>query len=182
MTNDKTKEIFDKVMEDDIPDPMQKLGKAIREVLKEMIKDSPMWMRFNFITHGIAERKEEEIDWDNVNNILRNNIDKYDFNAFEKITSKQELYNTIFNCNAASMNIGAWYKDTCKECGEEFYMTRGEISFFERKDFNLPKRCKDCRDKKSKPIQNKTSQKSNIVENSIVEKTTIQIAMEKVGL
>ena len=34
---------------------------------------------------------------------------------------------------------------TCKECGERFSITVGEKEFFDKKGFDLPMRCKDCR-------------------------------------
>ena len=36
----------------------------------------------------------------------------------------------------------------CKECGKEFELAPGEIKFYKSKNLALPKRCKDCRDKK----------------------------------
>ena len=33
----------------------------------------------------------------------------------------------------------------CNECGKEFELKRGEVNFYERKGFSLPKRCKECR-------------------------------------
>ena len=35
----------------------------------------------------------------------------------------------------------------CKQCGREFTLTDGEIAFYENKGLNLPKRCKECRQK-----------------------------------
>lgn len=37
-------------------------------------------------------------------------------------------------------------KQTCKQCGKEFELTQGEISFYESKGLDLPKRCKECRE------------------------------------
>jgi hypothetical protein len=37
-------------------------------------------------------------------------------------------------------------KRTCKQCGKEFELTEGEISFYESKGLDLPKRCKECRE------------------------------------
>ena len=43
-------------------------------------------------------------------------------------------------------------KKTCIQCGNEFEMTDSEISFYEGKGLELPKRCPSCRkaNKKSK--------------------------------
>ena len=39
-------------------------------------------------------------------------------------------------------------KRTCRECGKEFELNEGEIQFYNAKNLELPKRCKECRDKK----------------------------------
>ena len=35
----------------------------------------------------------------------------------------------------------------CKQCGKDFGLTDGEIKFYKDKGLELPKRCKDCREK-----------------------------------
>lgn len=37
-----------------------------------------------------------------------------------------------------------------RDCGKEFVITTGEQEFFARKGFTLPKRCKDCRERKKR--------------------------------
>lgn len=36
----------------------------------------------------------------------------------------------------------------CIDCGREFTLTDGEVSFYNSKGFDLPKRCVDCRRKR----------------------------------
>lgn len=36
----------------------------------------------------------------------------------------------------------------CKDCGEPFSMEKKEIEFYENKDWEQPKRCKECRKKR----------------------------------
>lgn len=38
-------------------------------------------------------------------------------------------------------------KRTCKQCGKEFELSESEISFYNERGLELPKRCKSCRDK-----------------------------------
>lgn len=38
-------------------------------------------------------------------------------------------------------------KQNCKQCGKEFELTESEINFYKSKNLNIPKRCKDCREK-----------------------------------
>lgn len=49
----------------------------------------------------------------------------------------------------------------CVQCGNEFTLTDGEIDFYKSKNLNLPKRCKECRDKNkdSKPTKLNNSAK-----------------------
>ena len=37
----------------------------------------------------------------------------------------------------------------CKDCGEEFVITEGEQKFYKERNLNLPKRCKNCRQKRN---------------------------------
>lgn len=37
---------------------------------------------------------------------------------------------------------------TCCDCFNNFYLTKGQLAFYEEKGFTLPVRCKDCRDAK----------------------------------
>ena len=39
-------------------------------------------------------------------------------------------------------------KRTCKQCGKEFELSSGELEFYESKNLELPKRCKECRQEK----------------------------------
>ncbi len=45
-------------------------------------------------------------------------------------------------------------KRICKDCGREFEISAGEEKFFRDKGLSLPKRCKDCRAKKSGSSRN----------------------------
>lgn len=52
-------------------------------------------------------------------------------------------------------------KRTCKQCGKEFELTEGEISFFKSKNLELPKRCKDCR-KGNQTAEQREVEKKNV--------------------
>ena len=47
---------------------------------------------------------------------------------------------------------------TCKQCGKEFTMEDSEIRFFKEKNLQLPKRCKECRDKNKRERAKQSSQ------------------------
>ena len=46
-------------------------------------------------------------------------------------------------------------KSNCKDCGENFELTIGEIKFFNKKGLEYPRRCKSCRDKRKLLNNNK---------------------------
>lgn len=53
----------------------------------------------------------------------------------------------------------------CRDCGKEFTLTDGEIDFYRSKGFELPNRCKACRDKRkgrqtSSPAASPTSRRT----------------------
>ena len=56
-------------------------------------------------------------------------------------------------------------KRTCKQCGKEFELSENEISFYKSKGLELPKRCKECRDK-NKGVRQSSEQKQKIVSTS----------------
>ena len=51
-------------------------------------------------------------------------------------------------------------KRKCKDCGKEFELSYGEIQFYKSKNLELPKRCKECRDKNNRK-ENKIHSNSN---------------------
>jgi chromosome segregation ATPase len=42
---------------------------------------------------------------------------------------------------------------TCRQCGNEFILTKAEQEFYELKGFNLPSHCKECRSSKQAKVQ-----------------------------
>ena len=46
-------------------------------------------------------------------------------------------------------------KKKCSQCGKEFFLSDSEIDFYNKKNLNLPKRCKECRNA-NKHINNDT--------------------------
>jgi len=61
-------------------------------------------------------------------------------------------------------------KLTCQDCGKEFVFTASEQEFFQKKGFQSPKRCADCRAAKK---QAKTHQEYEITCSKCGEKGTV---------
>ena len=57
-------------------------------------------------------------------------------------------------------------KRTCKQCGKEFEITDSEVKFYKEKNFDLPKRCKACRDANKKGGNQKNNDNSNVIQNN----------------
>lgn len=60
-------------------------------------------------------------------------------------------------------------KQNCKQCGKTFEISESEIAFFKSKNLNIPKRCKECREKNKKDNSTKEIDAKKVY--SIVEKT-----------
>lgn len=52
-------------------------------------------------------------------------------------------------------------KRSCVQCGNEFFLQDSEIEFYESKNLNLPKRCKECRTKNKNSGDNHNRRKEN---------------------
>lgn len=125
----------------------------IREEVDKVLLSSPMWMRFNYLCNSVGNGikqgfTEADINWDKVNEILTTNVNEYDFNAFDRIETPEQLVWESTRCRSASICDDIWQKHTCKDCGEPFLMTYNEVHFYESKNLHIPKRCKACREKR----------------------------------
>lgn len=168
---------FNKEMGNKEVEPFTRVQNAMGAMTKEILKDFPLWMRLNYLANGISNVEEDNINWDVVNSILSDNISKYDYNFFEPVNTTQQLFTLRGNVIAAEMGLGVWHVSTCRECGETIYMDKGEVSFYQEKSFELPKRCKHCRSGEPK------KQKIVVISKEPVhEKTTMQLAMERAGI
>ena len=131
----------------------QKVFDMFREIEEDTIKKMPLWMRMNFYGNKLGKaisdgHKDEDIKWDYINEMLTKDLSIFDYNMFKPVHSFEEFGNLRFDVIAASEGVGAWHKHKCKDCGKEFYMDFREVHFYEEKGLNLPKRCKECREKR----------------------------------
>ena len=63
----------------------------------------------------------------------------------------------------------------CRDCGKEFTLTDGEINFYRSKGFELPNRCKSCRDKKKKNASTESHRKVHSERRSEKQKSALTI-------
>lgn len=173
---------FKEIMQSELEkteDPTIAVSNAMRKTTIEMVKELPVWMRCNFLSHSLVHHKDSEIDWDLVNEILSYQNEDLDFNVFDKISSLDEFAEVRARAVTAEIPEfnAPYYKKTCKVCGDEFTLTRGEINFYQKKNLHIPCKCIYCRKniEKPKPVV-------EVEKEPTVEKTQMQIALEKAGI
>ena len=131
----------------------RKINEWFHETEMNTLKKMPLWMRLNYFINKICKAikdgyKNEDIKWDYVNEMCTKDLDQFDYNMYESVDTVEKLDRIRFDVICASEGIGSWHKHKCKDCGKEFYMTYKEVHFYEEKGLNLPKRCKECREKR----------------------------------
>jgi len=135
----------------DIKDPMERINAGFDNYKIEFLKVHPLFFRCNYILNVVSAAKakigddfEKDIDWEKVNNILFGNYIPYDFNLVSSVSSLMDIVSLRERIVESEILDMAWYKQTCKICGEEFYLSKGELNFYFKNALNTPKRCKNC--------------------------------------
>lgn len=131
----------------------RKVSEMFREIEEETIRKMPLWMRLNFYANKIGRaikdgHTDKDVKWDYINEMLTKDLSIFDYNMFEPVYSFAKFDSLRFNVIAASEGVGPWHKHKCKDCGKEFYMTHNEVQFYQNKELSLPKRCRECREKR----------------------------------
>ena len=131
----------------------RKVREWFHEIEVNTLKKMPLWMRLNFFLNKVSQaikdgHKNEDIKWDYINEMCTAELNQFDYNMYENVDSIEKLDGQRFNLICATEGVGPWHKHKCKDCGEEFYMTYREVHFYEEKGLSLPKRCKECREKR----------------------------------
>ena len=131
--------------------------REVREMFHETevrtLKKMPLWMRLNYFINRISQaiadgHTNEDVKWDYINEMCTADLDPFDYNMFESVSTIEELDKHRFNALCAAEGLGPWHKHKCKDCGKDFHMMYKEVHFYEEKGLSLPKRCKACRDKR----------------------------------
>lgn len=132
----------------------QKIQEKFAKVQEDALLNMSMWMRLNWALNTVGRIYNQhpelvpDIDWDKVNRLLTENVSEYDFNfnlIDAPVHSLDELCRVRESCIQASVLGGSWQRRTCKDCGRTFLMSYSEVTFFERNQLRVPKRCPECR-------------------------------------
>ncbi len=180
LTKEQTKEVFDKKFNEGDGDAIKRFQDAMRESSREFIEHFPMWMKFNFIANTTADKTDEEIDWNYVNEMLLKNAEDDDYNCFDRINSKEEFKVEYDKIVSAQFDMHPFRRCTCKTCKEPFTLNFSEIEYYKSKELKLPKRCIYCRKGIEKPKPIVEVKKAEVPEEPV--KTAMQIALEKAGI
>lgn len=142
-----------------------KEAETIQQAMRTLLNDSMKTLGRLFRARAIygmllkinAEERgldEQDVDWDFVNEILAAPANKYDYNILNKVSSMSELEDLCNDIETASIfdDMQPWYRHVCKQCGEEFTMTRSQVAWYEKKGLDLPKRCRYCRKGIARPF------------------------------
>lgn len=131
---------------------LQEVQETFAKVQEDALLNMPMWMRLNWALNTVGQIYNQRpelmsaIDWDKVNRLLMENVSEYDFNLIDApVHSLDELCRVRESCIQASVLGGSWQRRTCKDCGRTFLMNYSEVTFFERNQLRVPKRCPECR-------------------------------------
>ena len=131
----------------------RKMKELFAAVEEEFMRTRPIWMRLNLLANKVGTARgqghtDADIDWGKINKYLKENVSEYDFNNFSTIKCTDDLLETKGRCITATVNVGAWQRRKCKDCGRIFYLMHSEVEFFKDKGLHVPKRCDECRDKR----------------------------------
>ena len=136
----------------------RKMQEFFQQAEEETLKKMPLWMKMNYFSHKISQAfkrgaKDEDLKWDYINEKCSQNLDIFDYNMYENVYTAEDFENQRFNIICAIEDIKMWHKHTCKECNKKFFMSYKEVMFFKGKGLSLPRRCKECRNKRKEAKQ-----------------------------
>lgn len=181
----------DYVSQKEKEETIKEARKIIRNASLKAIENLPVSLRCSVIladlrNHNLNENDDlDETQLKEINRILKipYKYDKYDYNIFDEIHNIKELNELFEMSNYADFGIYPKYRETCKKCGDMFYLNIHEINWYLNKKLKIPKTCEYCRKGLERPT--KIEPKNKISNESLEEepvKTEMQIALEKAGI
>lgn len=129
--------------------------KILREVFSQAYKKMSVYVAVRVLLNQIVTNNipDEHVDWDHINDLVRNCEDYNEcYNIIDPVfhsRDEMEVYMTQNFIAACDHKFAPYRKAVCKDCKKEFTMTQRELYFYLNKKLNIPKRCKECRHKRS---------------------------------
>ena len=141
------------ITKEEFEETTRKVKEWFCETEKNTLIKMPLWMRLNYFFNKVCKAikdgyKNEDIKWDYINEMCTKDLDQFDYNMFDGVDTVEQLDEIRGRVICASAGIVPWHKHKCKDCGREFVMSYNEVHFYATNGLNLPKRCKECREKR----------------------------------
>jgi len=143
--------VFERCMKDasNIEDPVDRVQTALSNYTWEVLKTMPLLNRCNFILNKLSNAEDDKIDesqlnWEKINKMLFDEPLPYDYNLCKSVHTIKDIRELWMSINESSILGGPWYTQRCKTCKETFTLSLDEITFYAKKELNVPKRCKNC--------------------------------------
>lgn len=182
--SDKAREVFSKALEDlKDEDVTVRVQGALREMNKQILREFPLELRLNCLIGLVYQTIEEGVgtNFELVNELLRDEEDPYAYNLMREISSLEELVSLRDEIVEAMLVNGDFRKCTCKKCKESFNLSFGEVEFYRKKNFPLPKTCKYCKKGIEKPKMQPKREVSSPKEEEHIP-TAMEIALRGIKL
>lgn len=132
-----------------IMEKKQQATKRLTEEFKNLLSNLSVSARALELTKKFATDPEIIIDWDEINEILRDDSKVKGYNLFEYVKTFDDLETVYTDAVAAEYAFSPLRKEMCKVCGKVFYLWQDNLSWFKSKGLSVPKTCQKCRDAKN---------------------------------
>lgn len=122
----------------------EKEAKKTKNYNDQFICKLPLQVRIEILIYVFAEKKDSEIDWDNINKILSTNVDPLDYNLYERALNMDGLRKVLKNIVYSVEKESVWQGYTCSNCYSKYFLSIGEVRFYKVKGITPVKRCHCC--------------------------------------
>ena len=153
---------------------MEKKQQATKQFTKEFknfLSHLTVSARVLAVTKKFVTNPDIILDWDEVNEILRDDSKVKGYNLFEDVKTPDDLETVYTDAVAAEYSLAPLRKEVCKKCGAEFYLWQDDMDWFKSKGLSIPKTCKKCRDAKNpikRPNERKEDKKSSSISGATI--------------
>lgn len=133
----------------------------VANVINWIIDIKNAYLPLNDMHESAAEDETNEvIDWEYVNKFLTTGLTQYAFSPVNPVKNIDEVYE-LFYASKAESHDAPYIVKTCSDCGESIVLTRNQVRWFKEKGFDIPKRCKECNQKRKEHFANKQQNNTN---------------------
>ena len=132
-----------------IMEKKQQATKQLTREFKNLLSHLSVSARDLELTKKFAADPEIIIDWDEVNEILKDDSKVKGYNLFEDLKTVDDLETVYTDAVAAEYSFSPLREEKCKICGKVFYLWQDNMDWFKSKGLSVPKTCQNCRNGKN---------------------------------